>query len=359
MIERIAADPQNSFDHWRKADKPFAFVAACMELSRAKKDPQGFTTHLPIPFDCTCNGIQHLAVLSRDDEAGRLVNLDDTDTPQDIYLIVTRDVMKLLENEDPRLLNKKKNNAWCFQWWRKRLAELDERQKRKLFKTPTMTFPYASTVSGMADKIIETYLDLFGITASGEAATFLARAVRLACQDRLKGPVRIMKYVRELALYRFNQGKFLEWRSPTGFPCANMYQEPNVIDIDLGSVRSRYSVADGALPEMKRGKMLNAASPNFIHSLDAAHLMRTVLTANRERIRDVLTVHDSMACLAPHAQQFGQIIRREFAMLYAYPAVDPLAALRAANVDDPNLLPLPERGDLDPLGVQRAEYFSM
>jgi len=51
------------------------------------------------------------------------------------------------------------------------------------------------------------------------------------------------------------------------------------------------------------------------------------------------------------------IKRREFAMLYALG--DPLRALRVANVDDPNLYPLPERGNLDPLGVQRAEYFSM
>ena len=119
LIERVAADPQNNYELWSHADKPFAFVAACIELSRAKKDPAGFITHLPISFDCTCNGIQHLAMLSRDEEAGRLVNLTDTDTPQDIYLVVTRDVMKLLEDEDPRLLNKEKDNAWCFQWWRK------------------------------------------------------------------------------------------------------------------------------------------------------------------------------------------------------------------------------------------------
>jgi len=82
LIERVAANPQGILEHWCKADKkpdkPFAFVAACMELSRARKDPAGFITHLPIPFDCTCNGIQHLAMLSRDEEAGRLVNLVDT-----------------------------------------------------------------------------------------------------------------------------------------------------------------------------------------------------------------------------------------------------------------------------------------
>jgi DNA-directed RNA polymerase len=359
LIERVAADPHNNFDLWRGADKPFAFLAACKELSDARKDPAGFITHLPVGFDCTCNGIQNLAMLSRDEKAGRLVNLLDTDRPLDIYSVVTQDVIKLLQNEDSRLLSHDKDNAWRFGWWRERLDELNDRQRRKLFKTPTMTFPYASTVSGMADKIVETYFDLFDVTASAEAAMFLAMAVRLACRERLRGPTEIMKYVRQLALYRYKQEKFLEWRSPTGFPCANIYQEPNVIDIDLGygGVRSRYTVADGSLPEMRRDKMLNAASPNFVHSLDAAHLMRTVLAANSEGIRDILTVHDSMACLAPHAQRFGQIKRREFATLYA--VGDPLRALRDANVSDPKLYPLPPRGNLDPLGVQRAEYFSM
>jgi len=360
--ERVAADPQGSFDDWRDADKQFAFVAACIELSRARKDPTGFVTHLPIGFDGTCNGIQHLALLSRDDEAARLVNLIDNDAPQDIYLAVTWHVMKLLDGEDHRLRTKgnEAQDAWCFEWWRERLKSLTDKGKRKLFKGPVMTFPYSATLAGMTDEIVETYHGLFdGNEPWPAAARFLARAVRLACQDTLPGPVRIMKYVRELALHRFQEGKFLQWRSPTGFLFFNMYQEPNIVDLDLGSgsVRSRYTVADGALPEMKKTKMLNAASPNFIHSLDAVHLIRTVLAANDDGIGDVLTVHDSMACLAPHARRFGQLIRRELATLYI--VGDPLAALRDANVDDPKLFPLPERGNLAPYAVQNAEYSFM
>jgi DNA-directed RNA polymerase len=359
LIERVAADPQGSFDHWRNADKKFAFVAACIELSRARKDPAGFTAHLPIGFDGTCNGIQHLALLSRDEEAGRLVNLIASDVPQDVYLVVTAYVMNLLDNHDGRLRAKDKGcrSDWCFDWWRERLGSLTDGDRRKLFKNPTMTFPYSATVDGMRDAIVEVYGDLFEKNEPKDAAAiFLARAVRLACEDKLPGPVRIMKYIRKLALYRFKQGKFLEWRNPTGFPFVNMYQEPKTVNLDLGygGVRSRYTVADGALPEMRKGKILNAASPNFVHSLDAAHLIRTALAANGEGIRDILAVHDSMACLAPHARRFGQLIRREMAMLYV--VGDPLAGLRNANVDDPNILPLPPRGNLDALGVQVSEY---
>lgn len=374
LIERVAADPQNSFDLWRRADQPFSFAAACQELVCARRDPIGFVTHRPIGFDCTASGIQHLAMLARDVEAARLVNLIDSSAPQDIYSVVAQHIMFLIEREDRRLFKYHKehidkdtgklieayDNEWCYAWWRERLGSLNPRERRKLFKSPIMTFAYSVSAQGMADKLLETYRDLsaFKYTTWPQdiALRFLAKAVRTACEDILPGPTKVMKYIRALALHRFKQGKFLEWRGGTGFWFANMYQEPRTVDVDLpyGGVRSRYTVADGALDEPKKIKMLNAASPNFIHSLDATHLIRTVLAANSEGIRDILTVHDCFACLAPHARRFGQIARREFAALYI--VGDPLAAVRDANVDDPKLLPLPPRGNLNPHDVQNAEY---
>jgi DNA-directed RNA polymerase len=71
---------------------------------------------LPIGFDGTANGIQHLVLLARDEQTAQLVNLIDADAPQDIYLAVTQRVMKLLEGEDNRLRTKGKEarDAWCF-----------------------------------------------------------------------------------------------------------------------------------------------------------------------------------------------------------------------------------------------------
>jgi DNA-directed RNA polymerase len=365
FIKRVAADPQGILEHWCKADKkpdkPFAFVAACMELSRARKDPSGFETHLPTGFDGAANGLQHLALLARDEKAARLVNLINSDDPQDIYpqdiyLAVTQRVMKLLEGEDDRLRVKGKRYTGCFEWWRKRLKRLTEKQKRKLFKGPVMTFPYSATVGKTADEIVKAHAELFPNRTwpTPEAATFLAMAVRLACQDVLPLPCGIMKYIRALALHRFKQGQFLEWRSLSGFPIVNSYHYPRIVPLDLCfGIRSRYKPADGATSKVKKHKMLNAASPNFVHSLDAAHLICTVLAANSGGIRDILTVHDSYSCLAPFARRFGQIIRREMAMLHV---LDPLRALSKANGDP---LPLPKRGNLDPLALEKGEYSFM
>ena len=42
-------------------------------------------------------------------------------------------------------------------------------------------------------------------------------------------------------------------------------------------------------------KQRNAAAPNFIHSLDASHLMFTVLAGIEDNIEDYLLIHDSFS----------------------------------------------------------------
>ena len=272
----------------------------------------------------------------------------------------------------PKPQGKSKRDAECFEHWRSRFSEMTRKQRRKLLKTPAMSFAYSSTVLGMADEMVDTYSDLFeGHEPENDKAIFLAKAVGAACRDILPGPARIMDYIRALARHRYHNNKFLEWISPSGFPFVNMYHEPLYDHLDLGGgVRGRYKVANGASPKRRFIKMLNAASPNFIHSLDAAHLIRTVLAANREGIHDLLTVHDSYSCLAPFARRFGQIKRREMALLHAGPRLpverdgkitqlvplDPLRVLSKANGDP---LPLPQRGNIDPLVAASSEYFSM
>jgi DNA-dependent RNA polymerase len=351
LIERVAADPQNNFDDWRNADKPFAFVAACRELSAAWQNPTQFVTYLPTSFDGSCNGLQHLALLARDEEAGKLVNLVGSDAPQDVYGVVADEVMLALktDNRDQALA------------WREILEPLepDAKRLRKLFKSPVMTYAYSVTDDGMADKIIEGYEEVFKgakwLPRRG-AALFLAKLVREACDRVLPGPARVMRYIQSLAEHCTERDRILEWRTVTGFPVGNRYHYPNIelVDLTVDGVRARREVADGVTSKIKAQKVRDSSSPNFVHSLDAAHLARVVLAANENDIKDILTVHDSFACLAPHARRFHQIIRREMLMLYCW--YDPLDNLRLCNTDGPSS-PV-GRGTLDPFGLQDEENYS-
>jgi DNA-directed RNA polymerase len=242
--------------------------------------------------------------------------------------------------------------------WYERLNWLDAKRRRKLLKTPAMTFAYNATPSGMADQIAEVYGDKFSNAQppSRRANFYLARKIIQSCQRVLPGPAAVMKHICDLAETRTELGLFLEWQSPTGFPVSNRYQEPKVKEVCLthDGTRFEYRVAVGALPKINKRKAINAAAPNFVHSLDAAHLIRTVLAAQAEGITDVVTVHDCFACLAPHGFRFQGIIRKELSRMYSQ--ADPLAELHARNVGVAKINPPPRYGTLDPRKVETAHY---
>ena len=75
LIKRVAL---GLTDEWQKAEKPFAFLAACIELKAFSEHGLGFVTHLPVSFDATCSGLQHICAIMRDDVNAPLVNLCNT-----------------------------------------------------------------------------------------------------------------------------------------------------------------------------------------------------------------------------------------------------------------------------------------
>jgi hypothetical protein len=335
FIEKIAAVPDDTVDEWGKADAPFAFLAACRELAAAWADPASFVTRLPIGFDGTANGLQHLAAICRDEHAGEMTNLVPGKKYQDAYSHVIERVK----------LDLAADNSELAEWWHTRLKD-DPTKARKLLKSPAMTFSYSATEWGMAAQINKVYSDLYdGATES--TARFMAEKVQAACEKVLPKLAELMHYIRDLTDHCTRQNVFLEWDSPSGFPCSNRYQPPKCKRIEMLS-GVRHKIAVGVEPKINSKKARNASAPNFVHSLDAAHLVRTV---NAVGGTDILAVHDSFACLAPRATKLSQVLRTEFGVMHIY--YDALEVLHEF-APDANIPP-PAIGWLDLLGVQETE----
>jgi DNA-directed RNA polymerase len=62
-----------------KAEKKLLFIAFCFQYNRflesLDNDKEYFETNLPIQLDATCNGYQHLALLSLDHDLAKELNL--------------------------------------------------------------------------------------------------------------------------------------------------------------------------------------------------------------------------------------------------------------------------------------------
>lgn len=363
-ILSVSKDPMEDL-WWTKASNPFAFLAACMELAAALQTPWGtFITHLPVSFDGSCSGLQHLTAMTRSPEAA-LVNLTPNDHPQDVYQTVADAVIgELKVSEDPRA------KVW--------LDYLADNSARKVFKRNVMTYFYGSKPYGLAT---QQQTDLMGElknqVSKGErdvhpfgdqqqqldAAKFIGPLVYRTIGKVVRLPAEAMTMLQKIARALAHEQKAARWVTPAGMPVINRYHE------EIGK-RIRLWMHDRGVvyrpviytPTNKIHKRdaANGIAPNFVHSMDAAHLFRTVNAAYREGIRAMATVHDSFGCLAPQAGRFREIIREEFVRMYQ--EHDVLAQVHEQSSYDLSVhgqqrLPeLPNYGSLNIQEVLNAEY---
>jgi DNA-directed RNA polymerase len=115
-----------------------------------------------------------------------------------------------------------------------------------------------------------------------------------------------------------------------------------------GSTCIRIAVESDNADKRQHG---TALAPNFVHSLDAAHLHMVAAACKAEGINSLGFVHDSYSTHPSDAGRLGQIIREQFVKLYT--EHDVLSQLRVAlnGVEEP-----PERGNLDINGVLSSTY---
>ena len=82
-------------------DRRICFVAFCFEYKAfmdhmKDKNSGAFTTHLPIRLDASCNGYQHISMLTRDVITYKHLNLaasSHDDTPGDFYTYILKEVI--------------------------------------------------------------------------------------------------------------------------------------------------------------------------------------------------------------------------------------------------------------------------
>ena len=83
-------------------------------------------------------------------------------------------------------------------------------------------------------------------------------------------------------------------------PVLNVYQEPDIktLTTKIAGRVHKNNWAVGDLDKIKPQKAVQAVAPNFIHSIDAAHMHAVMLAAKAEAI-EVVGVHDCFGCIAP------------------------------------------------------------
>lgn len=338
---------------WLGASDPLQFLAWCLEYRDWCRDTTGmFVSHLPISMDGSCNGLQNLSALFRDEIGGRATNLTANATMEDIYrrvaeasLVRLRALSGLSEEED------KLRHKW-----------LDFGVERAVVKRSVMTTPYGVTMMSATDYVVTDYLESdkphpFAKEEYKLAARVLMKAVWPAIGDVVVKGREAMDWLKKgarliIKCLPADVEPIIKWDTPSGFPAAQAYFEVKEHRINT---RLRGPVKIKILSETDEASATKHASglaPNFVHSMDAAHLHLTAHAAAHRGIDSLAMVHDDYGTHAADSQNLYEVIRREFVSMYEHN--DPIEDLQRRY---PVLPPAPSKGALDIREVLRSQYF--
>ncbi len=115
-----------------------------------------------------------------------------------------------------------------------------------------------------------------------------------------------MKWLTTSAHKISKNNRPVQWISPIGLPCIQPY------------IEEQYKVVKGVkIPifnnkshNVNKRKQMNAFPPNFVHSLDASHMMLTASRCIKEDINFV-AVHDSYWCHNCDVDRMNVLLKEE------------------------------------------------
>lgn len=380
-----------------EAEKPVAFLACCYEWEEYLIDPTTHVTYLPIQIDGSNNGWQHLGAMSKDPMTGGLVGLIPSLIQKDFYVQTAKSLMGLMPE------------------WFKTKAMPMKHIRKGISKRGSMTRAYSAGENTMSNNMYEDcyqekFTEKYGITVKD--CNNLAHNLIIAINQVCPGPLKTMAFMQKLAAFEIGTWKMykddklandeykrlkkkkrelignkektkkelkelsdtvntltqfesrlvegngkdhLEWTTPSGFHVIYkvfiQYSTSAKGSIKgVGRIHHR-GLMDTHIPDV-RGYMSGIA-PNFVHSMDAAHMAITISNWNH----DFAAVHDAYATHAPLIEELLYTTKEVFIDLYDednfYDEIIDMLISDSSELT----VEKPEIGDMNIEEVRKSEYF--
>lgn len=344
---------------WLTAGDPWQCLAACMELKAALDSPvpAEYASHLPIQQDGSCNGLQHYAALGGDEIGAQQVNLVPGDKPADIYSSVADLVRGYIDKDAKKGLPEAQVMVGHL--------------SRKVVKQPVMTNVYGVTFVGAAAQVAKQLHEILpkqsldnNIDIS-RISRYVAKLIFKALGEMFNGAQAIQHWLGECAekistiitpqhMQRLREqlardptsepgaeraeqelagarkkrmkskhDKYKDrqfqsgviWTTPLGMPVVQPYRDNAVKMIQTSLMQITVAVSRTSDPVNKR-KQLQGFPPNFIHSLDATHMMLSAMKCDEVGLQ-FASVHDSFWTHAADVPVMNRILRDAFVRMHS------------------------------------------
>jgi len=346
LIMEIGNDPLSTMD-WTKADKPFGFLAFCIEWHAIHTGSE--TTGLPVHMDGSNNGLQIFSLLLRDPVGGLATNCLPTDTPRDIYAdVADRLLDKLNVSTDPLA------KRWLG-------LGID----RKATKRVVMCMPYGLTKFSSHEYVRDWYIEKshaqstrsFDVDEVFPAIKFLTGLLWESIDEVVSAARECMDWLKEVARICVEHGVPIRWTAPNGLLVQQDYRKTERIAVktSIGSVVRQHRIVQDKT-DLSLSRNVNGISPNFVHSLDASVLMGAVNIARHNGVDSFSCIHDSVGVNAEHAGIMASAIRESAIDIFEKPVLE----IVKSEIEKYLPVPLPDppaRGSMDITALRDADYF--
>jgi len=197
------------------------------------------------------------------------------------------------------------------------ISEIEGKINRSFVKSAVMTDSYGASTKSKGKKLkekIETLNIMKDDKVLFKFSQYLAKIIDSIIDKEIKSSEKYKKWISNVAKKISDTEKQIEWKTPLGFIVSqNEYKtKKEILSTDLGKITIQ-TYTD----EINFKKHKTAIAPNYIHSLDATHLFKTINSLHKQGVKDFITIHDSFATHANDLQKLSDTLKEEFIDLYS------------------------------------------
>ncbi|KAK3318175.1 hypothetical protein B0H66DRAFT_227040 [Apodospora peruviana] len=355
---------------WLKAEDPWQCLAACHELIAAldSPDPTKFISHLPVHQDGTCNGLQHYAALGGDVWGAQQVNLIPGDRPADVYTAVA----KLVEGYIAEDLERGNPYAKFLQ------GKISRKVVKQTVMTNVYGVTFVGAKKQVVKQLDSLYPDLSEESGIDPIfhASYIATNIFKALSTMFKGAHELQSWLGEICVrvchsvmpYQIEEleaafkasaeelgnssenwmdqmeqlkgkrgrkkatdqasdkpGKVsndvaslfrssIVWTTPLRMPVVQPYRKTSSKPIETCLQFLNLNTPESS-DAVNARKQLQAFPPNFIHSLDASHMLLSALSCDKLGLT-FAAVHDSFWTHAADIDSMSSVLRDAFVRIH-------------------------------------------